>query len=143
MRYDEPHSNLSHLWIVMTTFHCDTTPVWFNETVSRWLKEDASHYEDEAFWREAADELPPDNLSPVCDWVNDEIIGIHPDDIRPLTVALMLLTVPQELTDAGGSALLDAAGAVVFMLLSGDVPQADLSELLFSLRAFLNPEHES
>ena len=55
----------------------------------------------------------------------------------------MLLTVPQELTDAGGSALLDAAGAVVFMLLGGDVPQADLSELLFSLRAFLNPEHES
>ena len=41
----------------MTTFHCDATPVWFNETVSRWLKEDASHYEDEAFWREAADEL--------------------------------------------------------------------------------------
>lgn len=126
----------------MTPFRCDATPVWFNEAVLHWLKEDTSHYEDEVFWREAADELPPENLSPVCDWVNTEIIGIHPDDIRPLTVALMLLTVPQELTDADGSALLDAAGAVVFMLLGGDVSQADLSELLLNLQSFLNPDHQ-
>ena len=89
-------------------------------------------------------ERPPTNCRPKISlpFVNAEIIGIHPDDIRPLTVALMLLTVPQELTDADGSALLDAAGAVVFMLLGGDVPQADLSELLLNLQSFLNPDHQ-
>ena len=54
----------------------------------------------------------------------------------------MLLTVPQELTDADGSALLDAAGAVVCMLFGGDVPQADLSELLLNLQSFLNPDRQ-
>lgn len=127
----------------MSMFNCDTTPTWFNEAVSRWLTEDASRYEDEAFWRLAADELPPDAFAPVCDWVNNEITGIHPDDLRPLTAALMLLTVPQELTDADGESLLDAACAVVFMLLGEDVSQDDLAELLTHLRVFLNPESKS
>ena len=43
----------------MTTFHCDATPVWFNEAVLRWLKEDTSHYEDEVFG-----EKPPTNCRP-------------------------------------------------------------------------------
>ena len=124
-------------------FKCDTTPAWFNEAVSRWLTEAASRYEDEAFWRLASDELPPDAFTPVCDWVNNEIAGVPPDDLRPLAVALMLLTVPQELTDAGGEPLLDAACAVIFMLLGEDVPQDDLAELLSNLRAFLNPETQS